>query len=264
MSGETIDLSGGPAEVAIAITDPGEIGREHHRWPDRLMINVGNVVAWLFPLLMVGIVAQVIMRQNGMNQAWLDDAQWWVYGFAMLTGFAYAITTESHVRVDIFHQNFSAAKKAKIEVFAIGWLLMPFLLIMTDILMHYAWSSILAWEGSDSPNGLHRLYLLKSSLPIMFVIALTAAWGVFRRNLAVFSDLSLHKVVLWTLPAAIFLFSRLFHYALYWFYALTTDIKPRRISKEAAFDNISLYAIGLVVVLVVAGYLLSRSKSKEV
>lgn len=263
MSGESVKLTGGLDDVSIAITDPGEVDREHHGWPDRLMINVGNVVAWLFPLLMVGIVAQVVMRQNGFNQAWLDDAQWWMYGLAMLTGFGYAITTQSHVRVDIFHQNFSAEKRARIEVFAIGWLLMPFLLIMTDILSHYAWSSIEALEGSDSPNGLHRLYLLKTSLPIMFVVALIAAWGVFKRNLQIFSDGGLHKVVLWTLPATLFLLTRLFHYGLFWFYALTTDLKDRSITKEPGFDVVGWYAIAVVVLLIVIGVVLSRSKSKD-
>jgi TRAP-type mannitol/chloroaromatic compound transport system permease small subunit len=263
MSGDTVELAGGLDDVSIAINDPGEMDREHHGWADRMMINVANVVAWLFPLLMVGIVAQVIMRQNGFNQAWLDDAQWWMYGFAMLTGFAYAITTQSHVRVDILHQNYSPEKRARIEVFAIGWLLVPFLLIMTDILTHYAWSSILALEGSDSPNGLHRLYLLKTSLPIMFVIAVIAAWGVFKRNLQVFSVVKLHTVLLWMLPAALFLMTRLFHYGLFWFYALTTDMTWRKITKEPAFSQVGLYAIAFVALLIVIGFVLSRNKSKE-
>ena len=263
MPGGPVELAGGLDDVSIAINDPGDVDREHHGWPDRLMINVGNVVAWLFPLLMVGIVAQVILRQSGVNQAWLDDAQWWVYGFAMLTGFAYAITTQSHVRVDILHQNYSPTKKAKIEVFAIGWLLLPFLVIMTDILLHYAWSSIVALEGSSSPNGLHHLYLLKSSLPVMFIIAIIAAWGVFKRNLQVFSEIKLHTVLLWMLPAALFLFTRLFHYAFYWFYALTTDMKSRAITKEAVFSQVGLFSVALVALLIVISFVLSRNKSKE-
>ncbi len=263
MPGGPVELAGGLDDVSIAINDPGEQDREHHGWPDRLMINVGNVVAWLFPLLMVGIVAQVIMRQNGFNQAWLDDAQWWMYGLAMLTGFAYAITTQSHVRVDILPQNYSPEKKARIEVFAIGWLLAPFLLIMTDILLHYAWSSILALEGSDSPNGLHRLYLLKASLPVMFIVAIIAAWGVFKRNLRVFSDISLHKVLLWTLPAALFLFTRIIHYGFYWFYAFTTDLIPRKITKEPIFSQVGLFAFALIALLIVISFMLSRNKSKE-
>ena len=117
-------------EEILAVSDPGEVGREHHGKIDRLMINVGNVVAWAFPLLMLAIVAQVFLRGAGHNQAWLDDLQWWIYGFAMLTGFGYAITTNSHVRVDILHQHFSPEKKARIEVAALGWLLAPFIALM--------------------------------------------------------------------------------------------------------------------------------------
>jgi hypothetical protein len=181
----------------------------------------------------------------------------------MLTGFGYAITTQSHVRVDILHQNYSPEKKARIEVFAIGWLLVPFLLIMTDVLSHYAWSSIEALEGSDSPNGLHRLYLLKASLPIMFVIAIIAAWGVLKRNLQVFTEVKLHIVLLWMLPAAFFLFTRLFHYGLFWVYALTTDMLARKITKEPVFSQVGLYAIALVALLIVVGFVRSRNSSKE-
>ena len=65
-------------DEVLAISDPGEVGRENHGFFDRLMINVGNVVAWGFPLLIVAIVSQVFLRGMGNNQAWLDDAQWWI------------------------------------------------------------------------------------------------------------------------------------------------------------------------------------------
>lgn len=261
MSGSEIEAFG---EIAPP-SDPGEVGRENHRWWDRLMINIGNVVAWLFPILMLAIVAQVIMRQAGHNQAWLDDAQWWMYGFAMLTGFGYAITTQSHVRVDILHAMYSERKKARIEVFAIGWLLLPFLLIMTDVLVHYAWASIIAGEGSDSPNGLHGLYLLKASLPVMFVVAILAAWGVFYRNLGVFSRVSLNKVLLWTVPAALFLIARVIHYALYWYYIFTQpDLNPRRITNEPLFDNVGPLSLAVFIALLAVGFVVSKtSKSGE-
>ncbi|MBL4813145.1 MAG: TRAP transporter small permease subunit [Rhodobacteraceae bacterium] len=246
-------------EEVLRLTDPGEMGREHHGWADRLMVNVGNVVAWMFPVLMCAIVAQVVMRQAGFNQAWLDDGQWWMYGVAMLTAFGYAITTQSHVRVDIFHAHYSAEKKARIEAFAVGWLLMPFMLMMTDVLIHYAWSSIKAGEGSDSPNGLHMLYLLKTALPILFIIAMIAAWGLFKRSLVQFSSLRLHKILLWSIPSAIFIFTRITHYLFYWYTSFTQpDIIARRISKEAIFDYTGTVAV--VIVLALLAYSFAKSR----
>ncbi len=242
------------AEVVapVVISDPSEIDREHHNWADRLMLNVGNIVAWILPTLMLAIVAQVFMRKAGFNQAWLDDGQWWMYGFAMLTAFGYAITTESHVRVDILHQNFSTAKKAKIEIFALGWLLLPFIAIMTDILIQYGWASFVAKEGSDSPNGLHRLYLLKLSLPVLFSLAGLAAWAAMKRNFRKIGTPHLWKLMLCALPFCIFVFERLAHNVLYWYIRLTNpEIKPRRIAKEPLMENalwIGLVALGVVLV----------------
>jgi len=248
-----------PDEITapVVISDPGERNREAHSWVDRMVINIGNTIAWIFPILMVAIVSQVFMRKAGHNQAWLDDGQWWLYGFAMLGAFGYAITTESHVRVDLFHQNFSEKKKARIEVFALGWLLLPFIAMMTDILMHYSWASFVAKEGSDSPNGLHRLYLLKLSLPVLFTIAGIAAWAALKRNFAKLGTPHLWKLILCSLPFCIFVFERIAYNALYWYVRISQpDIKPRRIAKEPIMENslwIGLVALAIVFVLVFVG-----------
>lgn len=248
------------ADDVLAISDPGDVDRDQHGPIDRLMITVGNVVSWAFPILMMCIVAQVLLRWAGHNQAWLDDLQWWIYGFAMLTAFGYAITTSSHVRVDILHQNYSEAKKARIEVFALGWLLLPFIGLMTDVLIHYAWQSITSGEGSSSPNGLHRLYILKTTLPILFFLSGLAAWASFKRNLEVFTTATLANQLLWAFPAAVFIGWRLVHYALYWIIALTnSEIKPRRITKEPIFEQALLISFVIVVVVILISFMRNRA-----
>lgn len=249
-------------DEVLAISDPGDVGREHHTRIDRFVINVGNVIAWAFPLLMVAIVAQVLLRASGNNQAWLDDLQWWIYGVAMLAAFGYAITTSSHVRVDILHQNYSPEKKARIEAGAIGWLLLPFIALMTDVMTHYAWASIESGEGSSSPNGLHRLYILKTMLPFLFALAGLAGFSVFKRNLAVFSNTSLAKQLMWLFPTAVFVGWRLVHYLLYWGVFFTdSEIKARRITREYAIFDYALYiSAAIVVALIIFSALKSRSK----
>ena len=251
-------------DEVMSITDPGEKNRETHLWGDRLMVGLSNVVAWLFPLLMVGIVTQVFIRKAGYNQAWLDDAQWWMYGFAMLCGFGYAITTESHVRVDILHQSYSPRKKSRIEVLAHGWLLLPFLALMTDILLHYAFASIKAGEGSDSPNGLHMLYLLKSSLPILFMAALVASWSAMVRHLKVLRRATLLGMIIGAFPFVWFVVQRLVHYSLWWFYRLTnSELNPRRITREPVFDYTVMIALALTLLLLLVAFLRSRSAQKD-
>ncbi len=247
------------------ISDPGDRNRENHLWGDRVVIGVGNLMAWLFPLLMVAIVAQVFLRKAGMNQAWLDDAQWWIYGTALLTGFGYAITTDSHVRVDIFHERFSVKKKARIEIFGLGWLLLPFLLLMTDILLHYAWSSFLSREGSDSPNGLHMLYLLKAMLPLLFGIAILATWFALKRNVMALTAPKLWHMLLAAFPAVWFLAERGVHYALWWFVRFTNpDIAVRKISREPLLDHSLWYGLAIIAALGIISFLLARQHPKKV
>ncbi|MDB4223872.1 TRAP transporter small permease subunit [Granulosicoccus sp.] len=251
-------------DATVAISDPGEQLREEHYRLDRLVIKIANVVAWMFPILMLAIVAQVTMRKMGHNQAWLDDAQWWMYGFAMVTAFAYAITTNSHVRVDIFHQNFSTTKKAKLEVFALGWLLLPFIAIMVDIMSQYAWASWLAKEGSDSPNGLHRLYLLKISLPILLIIAGLASCSMIRRNLNKFTTPTFLKFIFCAFPFFWFLFDRIVFHVFYWYIHLSQpDLKTRRISKEPLMEHTSTTAIALLIILIIALWLLGRKRGVQ-
>lgn len=259
MTTDTIEL----AEQSIAITDPGERNQENHVWGDRLMIGVGNVFAWLFPILMLAIVTQVIIRKFGFNQAWLDDAQWWMYGLAMLVGFGYAITTESHVRVDILHQNFPPAKKAKIEIFGLGWLLLPFLILMADVLMHYAIASWRAGEGSDSANGLHMLYLLKAALPILFVVAIIATVAVIHRHLTFLTKPVLWKYLIAALPAAWFALERLSYYVNWWIISFAQpDLNARRIGREPIMDYTMWMGLGLVVLFAVISFLRSRNQGQ--
>lgn len=246
-------------DQSIAVTDPGEANRDHQTWADRVVVHVGNMTAWLFPILMLAICTQVVIRKMGFNQAWLDDAQWWLYGFAMTVGFAYAITTQSHVRVDILHQNFSPRKKARIEVFGLGWLLLPFLLMMTDILFHYGWSSVLAREGSDSPNGLHGLYFLKMSLPAIFALAVLASFSMVTRHLRLLAPVRFWTVAIGTLPASWFIAERAVFYGLWWFVRVTnTEVAPRRISREPLLEPTMWYGLALVLVLAAISYFRSR------
>jgi len=243
------------------ITDPGDVGREDHTWGDRLVVNIANFFAWIYPLLIVCIVAQILMRLSGFNQAWLDDLQWWLYGVAVLSGFGYAIVTNSHVRVDILYDHYSTEKKARTEIFALGWLLLPFLIIMTDILLHYAISSWQAWEGSDSPNGLHNLFLLKTMLPILFITAAIGAWSVMYRNLKKIAEPTLVRQLLWAFPATLMLMERIVHYAAYWVIRFASpDIPWRRVSREPFFEYTTFVSLALIALVIAIAWLIGNKQ----
>lgn len=226
-----------PEEI-VSISDPGERGRAEQNFGDRVIVQISNVFSWIYPILMMAIVAQVFLRAAGHNQAWLDDMQWWLYGAAVLIGVGYAVTTDSHVRVDIFHANYTPERKAKIEVFALAWLFLPFIILAWDLTLHYAVSSVVAREGSDSPNGLHMLYLLKVAVNVIFVLIAIAIWSAYVRNLAKFREPTLFNKLLYALPSVMFLVNLVIFYGLYWVVRMTAgpDLKLNRITREPIFD----------------------------
>jgi len=249
-------------EEVVKITDPGEINRKEHLWGDRFVVQVGNVFAWLFPILMLAIVTQVVIRKMGNNQAWLDDLQWWLYGVAMMVGFAYAITTNSHVRVDIFHASFSREKQSKIELFGLGWLLLPFLALMFDVLLHYSWASFIVRESSDSPTGLQGLWILKATLPVLFVLAVLATLTSMWRHLSVLRPPTLFALLIAGLPAFLFASYRATNYAFWWYTRFTQpDLKPRRIGREPLMDNALWVGVAIVAVLILLSYLAARRRT---
>lgn len=250
-------------EQLISLSDPGEVDRHEHTPSDRAVIQISNVFAWLFPILMLAICAQVVLRQSGMNQAWLDDLQWWLYGMAVLVGIGYAVTTDSHVRVDIFYDRFPTPRKLKVDIFALVWMFLPFILLSWDVTLGYAIVSVEADEGSTSPNGLNNLWMLKVFMNVSFLFIAFATWAAYRRRLAQLTEPTLFRTLLYAFPSVMFAINLASYYAIWWALYLTRgpEEDARDIGRRAIFDEFELGAwelrytivITLVLTLLVIG-----------
>lgn len=235
-------------EEIISLSDPGEVGRDEHNRGDRFSVVVSNAFSWIYPILMIAIVSQIFLRGSGNNQAWLDDLQWWLYGSAVLIGIGYAVTTNSHVRVDIFFANFNSDRKARIEIFGLTWLFLPFIILAWDMTFHYAVASVQANEGSDSPNGLHRLYLLKIFLNVSLAFVGIAIWAAYVRFLDRLTQPLMWKQLLWALPSTMFLINLVIYYVLYWYVRLTAppDFNIRRVTREPIFEPVEFMGVEIL------------------
>lgn len=254
----------------IVISDPGEVGKEKHNRVDRVVVFVSNLVAWVFPILMVVICAQVILRSSGYNQAWLDDLQWWLYGGSALVAIAYAVTTNSHVRVDIFHEHFSDRRKNRIEVFALAWLFMPFVILAWDVTLPYAGQSLRNDEGSSSPNGLHNLWILKIFMNIAFAFIGVAIWAAYVRYLKRLTEPLLWRQMLYAFPSTMYIINLAIYYAIWWTLRLTSpaDVTDREIDRSPIFGTFEIgveeikYTIVITLVVtilaILAAYIFRR------
>ncbi len=262
-----------PVEDIIKLSDPGEVGREEHNRGDRFVVQLSNIVAWLFPILMIAICAQVVLRSSGFNQAWLDDLQWWLYGSAVMVGIGYAVTNNAHVRVDIFFDGYREEKKNRIEIFGLVWLFLPFIILCWDVTVHYAIASVAADEGSDSPNGLHNLWILKVFMNLSFIFIGIAAWAAYYRFLNKLTEPVLWKQLLFAFPSTMFLINLIVFYSIWWFLRLTSpaEVTNREIGRHPIFDQLEVgvekipytIIITLVVTILVIGLAYLRDRASE-
>lgn len=250
-------------EPMVAVTDPGEVGRAEHNKGDRAIVRISNVFSWLFPILMIIISLQVVLRNAGKydigpgNQAWMDDLQWWFYGAAVLIGIGYAVTTNSHVRVDIFYDNYSKEKQAKIDVFALSWLFLPFVMLCWDSTLNFAIGSVIADEGSSSPNGLHNQWILKLFMNASFVFIAYATWAAYVRRLSVFATPSVYNKLLFAFPAVWFLVDLVIYYAAFiagWIMA-EEGTTTRQITRMEFFKEFEYGPFETSKIVVIAGIL---------
>ena len=258
----------------VSISDPGEVGRAEHTRGDRAIVATSNVFAWLLPVLMVAICIQVVIRQLGFNQAWLDDLQWWLYGAAVLIGIGYAVTTNSHVRVDIFYDHFAPAKQRRTDIFGLVWLFLPFVILCWDVTLDYALVSIEAREGSSSPNGLHGLYLLKTFMNLSFLFIAAATWFAYARNLAAITRPLWWKKLLFAFPSVAFAVNLAIYYAAIGLVIATSaePIDARQASRHWFFDSFAIgpeemkYTIAsalVVTLLLIAAAYVFRDTSED-
>ena len=163
------------------------ISGETHQVPITVLLNrfikrVVEAAAWLNVVLIIVILTTVILRygfhRNGLLLGWglvpMEELEWHLYSVPFMFGLAYAITNDSHIRIDIVHMNLSKRLQHFFEIFGIVFLLMPFLLILLDFGFDYAVYSFTHNESSQSPSGLPYRWIVKSVIPLSMLLMIIA------------------------------------------------------------------------------------------
>ncbi|WP_291927795.1 TRAP transporter small permease subunit [Candidatus Thioglobus sp.] len=143
---------------------------------NKIVTKVAETTAWLNVALILIILTQVTLRygfHNGLVA--LEELIWHLYAVAFMFGISYAITTDSHIRVDIIHANMSIKSQRIVEILGILLLLMPFIVIILDHSLGWVSESYRVLESSSNPTGLSYRWIIKSIIPISLVLMFIAA-----------------------------------------------------------------------------------------
>ncbi len=137
--------------------------------------KVSHVVAWA-NVVLIGIILLQVTLRYGFNHGLvtLEELIWHLYAVAMMFGLSYAMTTDSHIRVDLIHMMLSPNKRYIIEILGITLLLMPFLWTIFYHSIGWVFQSYTMQEASANPTGLPYRWIIKSVIPLSFFMLFVA------------------------------------------------------------------------------------------
>ena len=131
---------------------------------------LGYFTAIILCLLVLLVVYDATIRYlfSG-GSVMIQELQWHLFDVIILFGIAYTLKENSHVRVDIFYQQFSSKTKALINGVAALFFIFPFAILIIYLGLDFVQMSFVQNETSADPGGLTNRYLVKALMPISFI-----------------------------------------------------------------------------------------------
>ncbi|MEE3326696.1 MAG: TRAP transporter small permease subunit [Myxococcota bacterium] len=133
--------------------------------------SIGRGLSWVWLLLLAVIVLNVTLRYIfSSGRIELEEAQWHLYAVGFLGALAYCVKNDSHIRVDVLSEQFSPRRRAWIDLYGILLLALPFCALVLYFSVPFVVESYSTGEISVSPGGLPGRFLIKSALPLGFLL----------------------------------------------------------------------------------------------
>jgi TRAP-type mannitol/chloroaromatic compound transport system permease small subunit len=142
---------------------------------DSWLLRIGGWVSWLWLLLLLVVVGNVVMRyifDEGSIE--LEEIQWHIYSVGFLLGLSYALQSDSHIRIDVVSERFHPRVRAWLELYGILLALIPFIILILVYSVPFVQHSYSVSEISQAPGGLPYRWVIKACLPLGFVLLLLA------------------------------------------------------------------------------------------
>jgi TRAP-type mannitol/chloroaromatic compound transport system permease small subunit len=107
---------------------------------DRITAAVGKGVMWLILLAVLVSAGNAIVRKavNWSSNSLLE-LQWYLFGAAFMGAAAYTLQQNEHIRIDIFYGTRTRRTQHWIDLFGHVFFTLPFVVLMTWMLVPYAW-----------------------------------------------------------------------------------------------------------------------------
>jgi len=138
---------------------------------DNITKYTAYLTAFILALLVVLVVFDATSRYLfSEGSTALQELEWHFFDVVILLSIAYTLRNNAHVRVDIFYEKFSDKTKALINIFSFIFFVLPLSFLIIYIGIGFVEMSYLQHEASSDPGGLKYRWIVKSLMPLAFIL----------------------------------------------------------------------------------------------
>jgi TRAP-type mannitol/chloroaromatic compound transport system permease small subunit len=165
---------------------PENLRPRGRRWPARieqLLDAVGRFTQWV-TLVMISLVAiNVVLRYLfSFGSVWAQELEWHLLAILILLGLSYALQRGDNVRVDVFYAGYSVRTQRLVDLISLG-LLFAVAVLFVKLSIPYVMQSYSIREISQDPGGLPYRWLIKSFIPLGYLLVALHCLAAFAKRL---------------------------------------------------------------------------------
>jgi len=141
----------------------------------KLIDTITKYVAYLTAFILAALVMLVVYDATSRylfsaGSTALQELEWHFFDVVILLSIAYTLRNNAHVRVDIFYEKFSQKTKVLINIVSFLFFVLPLSFLIIYIGIGFVELSFVQHEASSDPGGLKYRWIVKSLMPLAFVL----------------------------------------------------------------------------------------------
>ena len=150
---------------------PFYLKRKYLKFIDTITKYVAYLTAFILAALVILVVYDATSRYLfSAGSTALQELEWHFFDVVILLSIAYTLRNNAHVRVDIFYEKFSQKTKALVNIISFLFFVLPLSFLIIYIGIGFVELSFVQHEASSDPGGLKYRWIVKSLMPLAFVL----------------------------------------------------------------------------------------------
>lgn len=152
---------------------------------ERFIDAVGRWTLWLVLAMIALVATNVALRYSlSLGSVWAQELEWHLLAALILLGISHALQRGDNVRVDVLYASYSPGRKYLVDLVSLG-LLLVVSLIFIKLSIPYVWQSYAIAEQSPDPGGIPMRWLIKSLIPIGYVLVVLQCLAAIGRRILI-------------------------------------------------------------------------------